>query len=63
MAQFTALGCAVSSHCHIREGADICGQEREEKHHQREFHSDKHWSNFHLKKSCKKAFVNRNGVI
>lgn len=28
VAQFAALGCTVSGHCHIREGADICGQER-----------------------------------
>lgn len=28
VAQFAALGCTVSGHCHIREGADICGRER-----------------------------------
>lgn len=29
MAQFAALICAVSGHRHVREGADICGRERE----------------------------------
>ena len=46
VAQLAALVCAVSRHCHVRDGTDVCGRERHKQFHQRA----PYWSELDLKK-------------
>lgn len=62
--QFAAFGRTVSGHCHVREGANICGQVEGNSTFRQSLILIHIWTIFIEKKSLKKmAFENRNGVI
>lgn len=42
VAQLAALVCAISCHCHVRDGTDICGRERNKLFHQKGLHWSEH---------------------